>query len=203
MKRILFAAFTLSLMFATNAVAQSDSSLVQASKQKSTDKKAKRVFTNDDYPEKPELSPAPAAATMGATASDAKGDAKKEAPATLAEAKPAEGKPEDGKADEKKPEAKETKQAELERKLDTSKKEEQDLRQKLAKLQEKATRIGEVCIWTSSQTSRLHCLSIGTTRKTCRSRSKMRRTRSRSKYPIALRGLLRQPFCFSANVCRS
>jgi hypothetical protein len=138
MKRILFAAFTLSLMFATNAAAQSDSSLVQASKQKSTDKKAKRVFTNDDYPEKPELSPAPAAATMGATASDAKGDAKKEAPATLAEAKPAEGKPEDGKADEKKPEAKETKQAELERKLDTSKKEEQDLRQKLAKLQEKA-----------------------------------------------------------------
>jgi hypothetical protein len=139
MKRILFAAFTLSLMCATTtALAQSESALVRASKQKSTDKKAKRVFTNDDYPEKPELSPAPAATATGAMVSDAKGGAEKEAPAESADAKPANGKPGDGKVDEKKPEVKETKQAELEKKLDTSKKEEQDLRQKLAKLQEKA-----------------------------------------------------------------
>jgi len=136
MKRVLLAASTLSLLFAMTALAQNDSSLVQASKQKSTDKKAKRVFTNDDYPEKPELSPAPAA--TGTSVSDAKGGMPKEVPAAAADAKPADGKPEEGKSDEKKPVVKEPKQAELEKKLDTSKKEEQDLRQKLAKLQEKA-----------------------------------------------------------------
>ena len=135
MKRILFAALTLSSLFAVTALAQSDSSLVQASKQKSTDKKAKRVFTNDDYPEKPELAPASSSA---ASLSDTKGHGTKEVPATTADAKPVDGKPEEGKAEEKKPEPKETKQAELEKKLDTSKREEQDLRQKLDKLQEKA-----------------------------------------------------------------
>ena len=138
MKRILVTAFAMSMMFATTALAQSESPLVQASKQKSTDKKAKRVFTNEDYPERPELSPTPATAPKGAAVSDVKGGATKEAPSAVAEAKPAEGRPEDGKADEKKPEVKETKQGELEKKLETSKREEQDLRQKLAKLQEKA-----------------------------------------------------------------
>jgi hypothetical protein len=142
MKRIVIAGFTLGLLVGMTAVAQSDSSLVQASKQKSTDKKAKRVFTNDDYPEKPELSPAPAG-PAGAVISDAKGGAAKDGPVAVADGKPADektadGKPADAKADDKKPEVKETKQAELERKLDTSKREEQDLRQKLAKLQEKA-----------------------------------------------------------------
>lgn len=134
MKRILFAALTLSLLFAVTALAQSDSSLVQASKQKSTDKKAKRVFTNEDYPEKPELSPAPA---TGSLLSDAKASDPKASPATTADAKPGDGKPE-GKPEEKKAEAKDSKQAELEKKLETSKREEQDLRQKLDKLQEKA-----------------------------------------------------------------
>jgi hypothetical protein len=136
MKRILYVALSLSLLLAVNALAQSDSAVVQASKQKSTDKRAKRVFTNDDYPEKPELSPAPS--TAGVVLSDSKRGASKEAPAVTADAKPGESKPEDGKAEEKKPEVKETKQAELEKKLETSKREEQDLRQKLDKLQEKA-----------------------------------------------------------------
>jgi len=135
MKRIFLAVLTFSTLFAMTALAQSDSSLVQASKTKSTDKKAKRVFTNDDYPEKPELAPAPPAA---ASLRDAKPSGVKEVPATTADAKQPDGKPEEGKADEKKPEAKETKQAELEKKLETSKREEQDLRQKLDKLQEKA-----------------------------------------------------------------
>ncbi len=135
MKRILFAALTLGLLVCVTALAQSDSALVQASKQKSTDKKAKRVFTNDDYPEKPELAPAP---STSASLSDTKASGTKDASATAADAKPAEGKSEEGKPEDKKPEAKETKQAELERKLDTSKREEQELRQKLDKLQEKA-----------------------------------------------------------------
>lgn len=136
MKRMVVAAFTLGLMFATTALAQSDSSLVRASKQKSTDKRARRVFTNDDYPEKPELAPAPSA--TGAAVSDSKGGTAMEAPSATADGRPADAKPGDGKGDEKKPEAKETKQAELEKKLETSKREELDLRQKLVKLQEKA-----------------------------------------------------------------
>jgi hypothetical protein len=135
MKRILFTAISLTLLFGMTALAQSDSSVVQASKQKSTDKKAKRVFTNEDYPEKPELAPAPSASM---SLSDSKVSGTKEVLATTADAKPAEGKSEEGKTEEKKPEPKETKQAELEKKLDTSKREEQDLRQKLDKLQEKA-----------------------------------------------------------------
>jgi hypothetical protein len=141
MRRILFAAFTLNLLFAVTAFAQSDSSLVQASKQKSTDKKAKRVFTNEDYPEKPELTPA--SSSNAASLTDAKTLGAKDVPTAMADAKPADSKPADGKpdeskAEEKKPEPKETKQAELEKKLDTSKREEQDLRHKLDTLQEKA-----------------------------------------------------------------
>jgi hypothetical protein len=133
MKRIVFAAFTLSLMFVIPTAAQSDSTVVQASKQKSTDKKAKKIFTNEDYPEKPELSPASIPSTAGATGRDTKPGADKTVPHVGAEGKPVEV-----KLDEKQGEVKETKQALLEKKLDTAKREEQELRQKLAKLQEKA-----------------------------------------------------------------
>jgi len=134
MKKQILLTLAISLAFAVAASAQSESSLVQASKQKSTDKKAKRVFTNDDYPERPDLAPATATASASSPAAAGKdADPGKNGVAANPAATPGEAKP-----DEKKVEVPETKQAELERKLDTSKREEQELRQKLDKLQEKA-----------------------------------------------------------------
>ncbi len=130
-KKHILLVVSMGLIFAVTAMAQSESALVQASKQKSTDTKARRVFTNDDYPERPDL--APTAPATGAAISAEKGGAAKEGVPSTPDPKQTAA-----KTDEKAPETKESKQGELEKKLETSKKEEQDLRQKLAALQQKA-----------------------------------------------------------------
>ncbi len=120
---------------AQQAAQQSDSPLVQAAKQKSTTKKAKRVYTNEDYPEtaeQPATAPADkpvTAATVAAKPGDA---AKAGVPAEKDKAKPA-----DAKGDQAKP-AEDPKLADLESKLADAKKGESELQRKLNALQDKA-----------------------------------------------------------------
>jgi len=117
----------LTLLGAAPVVAQNDSVLVQATKQKATDKKAKRVFTNEDYPEQTD------SVASGSTAKPvAKSDPSKAA--TDAKNDP-QTKTETGS---KGATEKETKVAQLQRELDLSKKAEQELRDKLDKEAEQA-----------------------------------------------------------------
>jgi hypothetical protein len=126
------------------AIAQNDSAVVQAAKQKSSPKKARHVYTNEDYPESPE--PAPSEMSAGTLVSDTKGGAVKDAGAKADSAAPSDakdtaksedGKPEDAKAD---PNAKQkSKLEELQAKLAESKHSEEVLRKNLDDLQEKAS----------------------------------------------------------------
>ncbi|MGE5111426.1 MAG: hypothetical protein ACM3JB_11250 [Acidobacteriaceae bacterium] len=124
------------------AVAQNDSAIVQAAKQKASTKKARHVYTNEDYPESPEAAPR----DLPAGVSDKKGGALRDAEAKPDSAatsdandntKSEDGKPEDAKAD---PNAKQkSKLEELQAKLAESKHSEEVLQKNLNDLQEKAS----------------------------------------------------------------
>lgn len=115
------------LMLAIPALGQQDSALVKAAKAKASEKKATHVYTNEDYPERPDLSPA---ASQGSTADSAEPDSGKNEAVAGSENK--------GNAAEKKAAVPaNSKVAELQQELATAKQEQQQLRDKLAKLQEK------------------------------------------------------------------
>ena len=117
----------ITLLGAAPVAAQNESALVQATKQKATDKKAKRVFTNDDYPEQPDAAASDSKEKQAGKAdaskptSDSKNDPQQKVDAS------AKGATE-----------KEAKVAQLQRELDLSKKAEQELRDKLDKEAEQA-----------------------------------------------------------------
>ena len=112
-----------------------ESDLAQAAKEKASTKKARHVYTNDDYPERPDLAAGP---TVGATATVANGATVK--PANGAEPKAEDGKPAaDGKtAPPADPNA--AKVADLKKQLEEAKKAEQTLRDQLADLDQKASK---------------------------------------------------------------
>lgn len=126
------------------AIAQNDSAVVQAAKQKASTKKARHVYTNEDYPESPGA--ASSEMSVGTVASDTKGGAVKDAGAkpdgagtsdAKDTAKSEDGKPDDPKAD---PNAKQkSKLDELQAKLAEAKHSEEVLQKNLDDLQEKAS----------------------------------------------------------------
>ena len=126
------------------AIAQNDSAVVQAAKQKASTKKARHVYTNEDYPESPEAAPSEMSADT--VVSDTKGGAVKDAGAkpdgaatsdAKDTAKSEDGKPDDPKAD---PNAKQkSKLDELQAKLAEAKHSEEVLQKNLDDLQEKAS----------------------------------------------------------------
>jgi len=138
-----------SIFFSMSAMAQSDSDLVRAAKEKSA-QKAKHVYTDADFPEHPEAAPAeaikgtnvnPSAGTAKASDSGSSGEGKNsDTPGVQGDA----SKPEDGKSDSK-PDAKadaaskqNAKLADLKDKLAQTKRDEETLQQKLDTLDEKA-----------------------------------------------------------------
>jgi hypothetical protein len=137
-------------MLASPVAAQSDNPVVQATKEKATTKKARRVYTNEDFAESPQANASVAAtsaspADTSGAAKDVDASAKQDqAPdsAKTPEAKADAAKPENGKADDAKADAKAKQNAkikELEDKLAQAKKSEQQLRANLADLEQKAS----------------------------------------------------------------
>lgn len=119
------------------AVAQSDSAIVQAAKQKAGDKKSGHVYTNEDFP----AAQAPADNTVASQRNDIAGSAAAEvtpdASGNKADAKSGEKKA-DGKSSDSAKAADDSKLKELEAKLADAKKGEQELQRKLETLQQKA-----------------------------------------------------------------
>jgi len=128
-------------VLAISATAQSDSDLVRAAKAKSTAQKAKHVYTDADFPDKPEAAPAePATESTGGVAKTPDSSDSKAADASAAggqadAAKTSGDKPgagTDAKANDK------NKVKDLQDKLEEAKKGEADLQRKLDTLDEKA-----------------------------------------------------------------
>lgn len=149
-KILLFSLFMSgSIFFSTSAMAQSDSDLVRAAKEKSA-QKAKHVYTDSDFPQHPEA--APAEAVTGTIVSATAGAAKASDSGPSGEAKSSDtagvqgdaSKPGDAKSDSK-PDGKadatskqNAKLADLKDKLAQTKRDEEALQQKLDTLDEKA-----------------------------------------------------------------
>lgn len=131
---ILWTTAALALTSATvTASAQNQLSVAEAAKKKASDKKAKRVFTNEDIPER---APDAVSAQSGAGASGNSGS--NATAATAAVPKPGETKPGTTASAPAASDPKNAKLTELQEKLDTYKREEQELKDKLAKMEEKA-----------------------------------------------------------------
>ncbi len=119
------------------AAAQNDSAVVQAAKQKASNKKSGHVYTDEDFPEH-QTPPDASAATEG---DDTGSAARTEENAADPSSNKADAKPGEKKADKSTDSAKaadDAKLKELEAKLADAKKGEQDLQRKLATLQQRA-----------------------------------------------------------------
>lgn len=116
------------------ASAQNDSAIVQAAKQKASQKKTGHVYTDDDFPQS--SAPDTSATSQGTDTTGSAGTTTSDAATDKADAKPgdkkSDGKPGDAKA------ADNQKLKDLEAKLADAKKGEQELQRKLDTLQQKA-----------------------------------------------------------------
>ncbi|MDT8066685.1 MAG: hypothetical protein ROO76_00825 [Terriglobia bacterium] len=128
----------LAVALAQPAAAQNDSAIVQAAKQKSSEKKSGHVYTNDDFPDS-QAPPDNNTASQGdASAMTDQGDgAKADVSGDKTDAKAGDKKADPKSADAAKA-ADDQKLKDLEGKLSDAKKGEQDLQRKLDTLQQKA-----------------------------------------------------------------
>lgn len=125
----------LAVAFSLPASAQSDSAIVQAAKQKASQKKTGHVYTDDDFPQS--SAPDTAAPSQGTDAAAQSGATTTDAANDKADSKAGQKKT-DGKPADAAKAADDQKVKDLEAKLADAKKGEQELQRKLDTLQQKA-----------------------------------------------------------------